>query len=590
MPRSTKWNKTRKFTGNMYIKLNRPNQNIARPNIDVPETTSQEPRPTSAQSASKRKLSENMTMYDEFTVKTSNIIISFDILSSVLNEFVSCKACGGKIQLGEERKQRNGLASLLVLDCLDCEFKTEFWSSDKCKARPGREKQLFEINSRLFYGLRSIGKGAEAGKMLCGMLNLPAPSTAVSKYTGVLREALQNVAEESMQRATSEAVEANVVEENDLATDIAIAFDGTWQKRGFISKNACCTVTSVDTGKVLDVEVLTKYCSGCEKSKLDVNKKAKHEPNCQKNYEGSSGGMEVQAAVAVCRRSLASRGVRYVKFLGDGDSKSFGAVAADKPYGQKQVEKLECVGHVQKRMGHRLRSLVSSNKGQLLSDGKPLQRRLTGKIMDLLQNYYHRAILGNTDSLSNMRKAVWAIFYHKRSTDEEPLHAFCPPPPTTWCKYNLAQAENKPYTHKNSIPVPVMEAMKPTFKALSDPSLLRKCLHGKTQNVNESFNNIIWSRIPKNNFVGRKTLELGVYDSIITFNDGNIGRIKLLKELGFTDYGVNTINALKSADEERVRKADRAAMDATKEARVARRRKRIVEDEGGEDFYSPGAF
>ncbi|KAG8320701.1 hypothetical protein J6590_062592 [Homalodisca vitripennis] len=35
--------------------------------------------------------------------------------------------------------------------------------------------------------------------------------------------------------------------------------------------------------------------------------------NCQKNYEGTSGGMETVAVVTVCLRSEAKRNVRYVK-------------------------------------------------------------------------------------------------------------------------------------------------------------------------------------------------------------------------------------------------------------------------------------
>ncbi|GFW01833.1 hypothetical protein TNCV_60851 [Trichonephila clavipes] len=40
--------------------------------------------------------------------------------------------------------------------------------------------------------------------------------------------------------------------------DLAVAVDGSWQKRGFSSKNGLVTVTSVDTGKVIDVEVFSK--------------------------------------------------------------------------------------------------------------------------------------------------------------------------------------------------------------------------------------------------------------------------------------------------------------------------------------------
>lgn len=55
-----------------------------------------------------------------------------------------------------------------------------------------------------------------------------------------------------MINATKESIEAN-----GGSMDLPIAFDGTWQKRAFISKNGC-TVTSIDIGKVLNVEVLSK--------------------------------------------------------------------------------------------------------------------------------------------------------------------------------------------------------------------------------------------------------------------------------------------------------------------------------------------
>lgn len=63
-----------------------------------------------------------------------------------------------------------------------------------------------------------------------------------------------------------------------------------------------------------------------------------------------------------------------------------------------------------------------------------------------------------------------------------------------------------------------MKVIKPTFEALAKTDLLRKCLHGKTQNVNESGNNVIWSRVPKKNFVRLNTLEFGVCDAISTMD------------------------------------------------------------------------
>ena len=35
------------------------------------------------------------------------------------------------------------------------------------------------------------------------------------------------------------------------------------------------------------------------------------------------------------------------------------------------------------------------------------------------------------------------------------------------------------------------------MKIVAEESLLQKCLHGKTQNHNESFNGMVWNGIPK---------------------------------------------------------------------------------------------
>ncbi|GFV21246.1 transposable element Tcb1 transposase [Trichonephila clavipes] len=63
------------------------------------------------------------------------------------------------------------------------------------------------------------------------------------------------------------------------------------------------------------------------------------------------------------------------------------------------------------------------------------------------------------------------------------------------------------------------------------PMLLRKCLHGKTQNPNESIDNTIWSVIPRSTFLELKTLKLGVNMPIASSmlwqrfqDDGNVSR------------------------------------------------------------------
>ncbi|GFX75723.1 uncharacterized protein TNCV_2082341 [Trichonephila clavipes] len=197
---------------------------------------------------------------------------------------------------------------------------------------------------------------------------------------------------------------------------------------------------------------------------------------------------------------------------GDGDSKAFTSIVENKVYGDHcSVEKLECIGHVMKRMGTRLRRLKTKMRGQKLSDGKPLcgRNRLTEAEIDRLQAYYGLAIRRNLSSVKDMQQAIWAIFLHKLSTDEKTQHGFCPSDSDTWCKFKKAELLGETYHHKNSLPVDVVEAMRPAFRDLANPELLKKCLHGGTQNPKESVNNVIWSRVPKKTFVQLEVLSLG---------------------------------------------------------------------------------
>lgn len=299
----------------------------------------------------------------------------------------------------------------------------------------------------------------------------------------------------------------------------------------------------------------------------------------------------------IFRRSVETRGVFNTKYLGDGDSKGFASVVEDKPepYGDVNIEKLECVGHIQKRMGSRLRALSKKKKGQKLSDGKGLRGkgRLTDATIDKLQNYNGLAIRRNCNNLTNMVSAVWSTYFHKRSTDDRPLHHLCPEGADSWCKYNKALELKQPYSHELSLPEAVLLAIQPTYQGLAKPDLLKKCLHGQTQNANELFNNVIWKRVSKTDFVGIETLKFGVADAVLAFNEGNIAKSSILRSLGCT-LSPNTVGGLKKIDEIRIYQAEKAVLTITKEARMKKRqlkRKREdAEDDKDNPQYGPGLF
>ncbi|GFY23006.1 uncharacterized protein TNCV_2182671 [Trichonephila clavipes] len=191
---------------------------------------------------------------------------------------------------------------------------------------------------------------------------------------------------------------------NNSNRDITAAFDGSWQKRGHTSLNGVVSGTSLETG--------------------------------------FSGGMESAGILKNFQRSEISRNVKYANYLRDGDFKAFNTVSEGKIYRNDfEVKKLECIAHVQKRMGGRLRALRKSMKSRKLSDGKGIsgRGRLTDNEISKLQQFYGLAIRRNMNSVSDMFKAVWAIYFHKLSTDFVPQHGLCPTSPDTWCGFNKAK-------------------------------------------------------------------------------------------------------------------------------------------------------
>ncbi|GFU92963.1 uncharacterized protein TNCV_2081091 [Trichonephila clavipes] len=230
-------------------------------------------------------------------------------------------------------------------------------------------------------------------------------------------------------------------------------------------------VIGAETGKVLDREVLSSFCKGCDSYKgvkfgIKYNKcQRAHKTSCKKNY--STGKMEVDGMLRIFNRSEKLHNLRYSNYIGDGDTKTFNAIRC------------------------------------------------------------------NSTSVKEMRKAIWAVWGHSCSTDDEPMHWFCPTNPNTWCKYNAAINNNlQKYKHKPSVAKAVRDVIKPVFADLSHPALLKKCLGGKTQNPNESLNSLIWKFCPKTIGSRLQIAEIAANLATSVFNDGNQIFITILEKFG----------------------------------------------------------
>ncbi|GFX89151.1 uncharacterized protein TNCV_20471 [Trichonephila clavipes] len=164
-----------------------------------------------------------------------------------------CYATGWKLT----DHSKEGLCSNLCVAC-NCGFMTGFTST--------KENKKFSLNTLLVFGLRLIGRGFTAGKKLLCTLNLSCISKNTFRAHELkLLEALQLFSEENMKAASKK------VQNFKKSTTCGVSVDGTWQRRGHMSINGYVSVISIDTGKILDLEVMTQYCKMCK-----LNVKCEH--------------------------------------------------------------------------------------------------------------------------------------------------------------------------------------------------------------------------------------------------------------------------------------------------------------------------
>lgn len=112
-------------------------------------------------------------------------------------------------------------------------------------------------------------------------------------------------------------------------------------------------------------------------------------------------------------------GLRYIRVISDGDSKTIHRLNQEKPYAYGpgvDIIKYECVGHVQKFLGKKLRH---SKKKAYMEGGKVLKLKWSGKDgltdainIDKLQVYCGGTIHYHPVDVTGMFNAIWVMFHH----------------------------------------------------------------------------------------------------------------------------------------------------------------------------------
>ena len=201
------------------------------------------------------------------------------------------------------------------------------------------------------------------------------------------------------------------------------------------------------------------------------------------NYKGLSPAIGKVGAEKIFKQSVTKHSLHYNFFHGDGDSKAFPAVQnAYSP--EEPVKKYECIGHYHERVGTRLQK--KDVKGV---DGKGC---LTNAKINTLQNYFDIALCQNVGDIDKMISACKASVFHVAQLSKISYQY----------QHDMLNRTSS-YKDKDGIPSDVRSAILPVYNDLCKRENLSKCLHGSSQSINKSFNEMIWNRAPKANHVGQ---------------------------------------------------------------------------------------
>lgn len=144
---------------------------------------------------------------------------------------------------------------------------------------------------------------------------------------------------------------------------ITVYVDGSWSKRSygtnFNALSGMVAIIGKNTNSILFLAVRNKFCCICTHAEK-LNKEPK--PHiCYKNWNSSASAMEPNMLVEGFNVSELMHGIRYCKFVGDGDSSVYCNIINKVSYG-REVKKLECTNHALKNYGKRLRGIKTDKQ------------------------------------------------------------------------------------------------------------------------------------------------------------------------------------------------------------------------------------
>ena len=283
--------------------------------------------------------------------------------------------CNGSITLYGET--RHGLATILKGHCATCNETIHLESSDRVTG-PNR-KAMWSVNLGAVVGEMYTGGGHSRLQETYAPVGVPVMTKrSFIRTEKAVGDRWKEMLQETMVEAGKE--EKRLAEErgdyHEGVPAITVVVDGGWCKRShkhsYNAKSGVAVIFGKETGKLLHLGVRNKYCQACAQN---VSKE-KH--RCYKNWTRSSSEMETDIILEGFKEAEQVHGVRYTRFVGDGDSSVHSTLLESVPGWGYAIKKLECANHCCKCYRGALEKLVQDNPSYKGSGGltKKMRRRL----------------------------------------------------------------------------------------------------------------------------------------------------------------------------------------------------------------------
>lgn len=163
-----------------------------------------------------------------------------------------CQTCKKPLNLVENYNDRDGLSYALKWLCFYCNSGSKKFSN----SLNHKDSNQKEINIRLGLAMRTMSQKDQGAKNLCGLMNLAKPSQ-LNRCNELLYPILEQLADKSMRKV------GQMIKTRD-GSQTTISIDGTWQTKGKTSKNGVVVACDPISSKVLDIEILNRYCNICK--------------------------------------------------------------------------------------------------------------------------------------------------------------------------------------------------------------------------------------------------------------------------------------------------------------------------------------